>query len=238
MSCCWGPSRADPTRPFRVLDRFWGKGYVAGFGFPVGVPGMSVRVSTRAVRSSIGPHAARLSVGSGGARMSTGAALPLRVDSGGDAARAHDDLEKGLLLRGVRHGHAGTPGWRLKRCGSGRVRRRLRAAMSAETGNGRPMSPLWEAPGDSNGRRPTAVHVGAISPTSHCRCGSAVPTHSSKPHARSPGAEAAPTSVIIHTSPRRGSAVSRSSAAIACWQKGLTAHRGRLTPIRLASLRA
>lgn len=35
-------------------------------------------------------------------------------------------------------------------------------------------------------------------------------THSSKPHAPSPGAGMAPTSAIIHTSPRRGPVVSRS----------------------------
>ncbi len=36
-----------------------------GFGFRVGVPGMSVRVSSRGVRTSVGPRAARVHVGGG-----------------------------------------------------------------------------------------------------------------------------------------------------------------------------
>ncbi|MBO2450905.1 TerD family protein [Actinomadura barringtoniae] len=43
-----------------------------GFGFRVGVPGASVRVSTRGVRASAGPRIARVSVGSGGTRVSSG----------------------------------------------------------------------------------------------------------------------------------------------------------------------
>lgn len=36
-----------------------------GFGFRVGAPGLTVRISTRGVRTSVGPCAARLSLGSG-----------------------------------------------------------------------------------------------------------------------------------------------------------------------------
>lgn len=43
-----------------------------GFGFRVGVPGMSVRVSARGVRASIGPRMARVNVGGGRTTLSSG----------------------------------------------------------------------------------------------------------------------------------------------------------------------
>lgn len=43
-----------------------------GFGFRVGVPGLSVRVSTRGVRTSIGPRVARVNVGGGRTTLSSG----------------------------------------------------------------------------------------------------------------------------------------------------------------------
>ncbi|XEC28378.1 TerD family protein [Streptomyces fradiae] len=43
-----------------------------GFGFRVGVPGLSVRVSTRGVRTSIGPRMARVNVGGGRTTLSSG----------------------------------------------------------------------------------------------------------------------------------------------------------------------
>lgn len=43
-----------------------------GFGFRVGVPGMSVRVSTRGVRASVGPRVARVHVGGGRTAFSSG----------------------------------------------------------------------------------------------------------------------------------------------------------------------
>lgn len=50
-----------------------------GLGFRVGVPRLSVRVSTRGVRTSVGPRAARISVGSGGARISSRPLLCLQL---------------------------------------------------------------------------------------------------------------------------------------------------------------
>lgn len=41
-------------------------------GFRVGVPGMRIRVSTRGVRTSVGPRAARIHIGSGRTGISTG----------------------------------------------------------------------------------------------------------------------------------------------------------------------
>ncbi|TYB46147.1 DUF4236 domain-containing protein [Actinomadura chibensis] len=43
-----------------------------GFGFRVGVPGMSVRVSSRGVRTSVGPRVARVHRGAGRTRVSSG----------------------------------------------------------------------------------------------------------------------------------------------------------------------
>ncbi|GAA0953356.1 hypothetical protein GCM10009550_35230 [Actinocorallia libanotica] len=43
-----------------------------GFGFRVGVPGLSVRVSTRGVRASVGPRIARVHMGSGRTSVSSG----------------------------------------------------------------------------------------------------------------------------------------------------------------------
>lgn len=43
-----------------------------GFGFRVGVPGLSVRVSTRGVRTSVGPRMARVNVGGGRTTLSSG----------------------------------------------------------------------------------------------------------------------------------------------------------------------
>ena len=44
-----------------------------GFGFRVGVPGLSVRVSPRGVRTSVGPRIARVNVGGGRTTLSSGA---------------------------------------------------------------------------------------------------------------------------------------------------------------------
>lgn len=64
------------------------------FGFRAGVPGMSVRVSTRGVHASVGPRAARAGVGSGGTRISSGVG-PLHASSS--------------LSRGRRANHPGHP---------------------------------------------------------------------------------------------------------------------------------
>lgn len=42
-----------------------------GFGFRVGVPGLSVRVSTRGVRASAGPRIARVHMGAGRTTLSS-----------------------------------------------------------------------------------------------------------------------------------------------------------------------
>lgn len=74
---------------------------------------------------------------------------------------------------------------------------------SPETANGQPMVTALGDTRDSNGRRPTAVHVGAVSPTSRRRCANAAPTpRSPTPRRREPGWRRRRRS----STPRRGGA--------------------------------
>ncbi|MFF3559634.1 TerD family protein [Streptomyces sp. NPDC002574] len=70
------------------------------FGFRVGVPGMSVRVSTLGVRTSVGPRAARVSVGSGGTRLSSGVG-PFYASSSLGGGRSRTSTSRTTRTRAV-----------------------------------------------------------------------------------------------------------------------------------------